>query len=177
MTPPQSFIAVTSLRSQDHDHLAAFETGLALDLRDGLGIGFDTLQNGHAELRVRHLAAPEAKRNLDLVTLFEESLYGAHLHVVVVIINAGTHFDLFQLDDFLVLSSLGSFLLFLEFELAEIKDLADRRLRVGRDLNEIQSGLFGTGKGIEFCNNADILTGLINETDFPGPDLIVDAGP
>jgi hypothetical protein len=93
------------------------------------------------------------------------------------IINAGAHFDLFQLDDFLIFASLGGFLLFLEFELAEIKDLADRRLCVGRDLNEIESGLLGTGKGIEFCNNADILAGLINETHFPGPDLIVDAGP
>ena len=77
----------------------------------------------HAELLVRHLAAAEAQRHLDLVAFLEEPADGAHLHVVVVIVDAGPHLDLFDLDDLLVLARLGGLLLLLVFVLAVIEDL------------------------------------------------------
>jgi hypothetical protein len=47
-----------------------------------------------------------------------------------VIVDAGAHLDLFDLDDLLMLAGLGGLLLLLIFVFAEIEDLADRRLGV-----------------------------------------------
>jgi hypothetical protein len=49
-----------SARGQDHDHLAAFEARLRLDLGDRPGIGLHPVQELEAKLLVRHFAAAEA---------------------------------------------------------------------------------------------------------------------
>ena len=107
----------------------------------------------------------------------KKRLIGAHLHVVVVIVDAGTHLDLFDLDDLLMLAGLGRLLLLLILVFAEVEDLADRRLGVGRDLDEIESRLYGPGQGIDFGHDADVLSRLVNQSYFAGPDCVVDPGP
>ena len=56
------------------------------------------------------------------------------------VVDAGPQLDFLDLDDFLLLSGLVFLFLGLEFELAEIQDLADRRIGVGGDLDEVQAG-------------------------------------
>ena len=114
--------------------------GSDFDLGDRLGVGLDALQHLPAELLVRHLAAAEAQRDLDLVAFLEEALDGAHLHVVVVIVDARAHLDLFDLDDLLLLARLGGLLLLLVFVFAVVEDLGDRRIGVGRDLDQVEPG-------------------------------------
>jgi hypothetical protein len=60
-----------------------------------------------------------------------------------VAVDVRAHLDLLDLDDLLVLARLGRFLLVGVFQLAEIEDLDDRRLRVWRDFDEVQARLFG----------------------------------
>ena len=66
---------------------------------------------------MRHLAAAEAQRHLDLVAFLEEALHRAHFHIVVVIVDHGPIFQLLDLHDLLLLARLGGFLLFLIFVL------------------------------------------------------------
>jgi hypothetical protein len=58
-------------------------------------------------------------------------------------VDVGAHLDLLDLDDLLLLAGFALLLLFLEFELPVIEDLADRRVGVGRDLHKIQPSLGG----------------------------------
>ena len=61
---------------------------LGLDLGDRRGLGLHPLQQLEADVLVRHLAAAEAQRHLDLVALVEEAAHRAHLDFVVVVVDA-----------------------------------------------------------------------------------------
>ncbi len=74
--------------------------------------------------------------------------------VVVVVVDAGTELDLLDLDDLLLLAGLGGLLLLVEVELAVIEDLADRRIGVRGDLDEIESGVFGQLERVREGDNA-----------------------
>ena len=99
----------------------------------------DAFQHLDADLLVRHLAAAEAQGHLDLVALLDERLHGAHLHLIVVLIDVRADLDLLDLDDFLLLLGLVLLLLLFVFELAEVEDLDHRRLGVGADLQQIEA--------------------------------------
>src|SRR5580700_9128845 len=61
-------------RRQNHHHLPAFEAGLLLDLGDLRSIALDPIEQFIAEFLVRHFAAAEPQRHLDLVAFLEEAL-------------------------------------------------------------------------------------------------------
>jgi hypothetical protein len=90
-------------------------------------------------------------------------------------IDVGAHLDLLDLDDLLVLARLGSLLLVGVFQFAEIEDLDDGRLRVGRNLNEIQACLFGGQKRIVDGNIAAVVAVGIDKLDPGNPDIRVGA--
>src|SRR5216683_1029467 len=62
--------------------------------------------------------------------------------------KARAELDLLDLDDLLLLARLVAALLLLVFELAEIEDLDHRRVGVGSDLDEIETGLQGALQGL-----------------------------
>src|SRR6516162_4394235 len=72
--PAKPLSGVRLPRRQHHHHLAALEAGLLLDLGDFRGITLDSVEELIAELLVRHLAAAEPQRHLDLVAFLEEAL-------------------------------------------------------------------------------------------------------
>ncbi len=123
-----------------------------------------------------HLSAAKTQRDFDLVAFFEKSANGAHFHVVIVIVDARTHLDFFELNDLLIFASFGGFLLLLKFELAEVEDLAHRRLSVRRDLYEVEPDLFGAGECVKLGNHSDVLTRLVDQADFAGADLVINFG-
>ena len=92
------------------------------------------------------------------------------------IVDVRTHLDLFDLDDLLLLARLGRLLLRLVLVLAEIQDLADRRLGVGRDLDQIEAGLGGALACVVDGDHADIVAGGVDELDVWSVDALVDAG-
>src|SRR5262245_51898842 len=126
---------------QHHDHLTSLETGIHLDLGDLFGIAFEAIEQPDAEFLVRHFATAEAQRHLDLVAFTEEANHRAHLHVVVVIVDHRTEFDFLDFDDLLLLARFRLLLLFLKFVLAKIKQLADWRLGIRRNLDEVEACL------------------------------------
>src|SRR5208282_5511609 len=167
--------AGVSPRRQNHHHLAALEARLLLDLGDLCGIAFDAVEQLIAELLVRHFAAAEAQRHLDLVAFPEKALHRAHLHVVIVIVDHRPQLDLLDLDDLLLLARLGGFLLRLIFVFAVIQDLADRRDRIRRDLHKIEPGLLRHGDSSADLSDALVGAIFVDELDLADADLLVNA--
>ena len=82
--------------------------------------------------------------------------------------------DLLDLDDLLLLAGLGGLLLLLELELPVVEDLAHRRLGIGRDLDEVEIGLFGHHHRLADRHDADILAGGIDQAHFARVNAVVD---
>ena len=97
----------------------------------------------HADILVGHLTAAETQRDLYLVALVDERLHGAQLHLVIVLVDVRTNLDLFNLDDALFLLRLVLLLLLLIFELAEVENLADRRVGVRADFEQVKADGIG----------------------------------
>src|SRR5579862_2594551 len=150
---------------------------MLLDLGDRIEIAFDAHQHIHAELLVRQLAAAEAHRDLHLVAFIDEVLHAAHLHVVIVIVDAGAQLDFLDLDHLLLLARLVLALLLLVFVFAEIEDFADRRIGRGGDFDEIEPGFDGAGDSVVAWDDADHLSALVDETNALREDFVIDAGP
>src|SRR6266436_6710646 len=161
--PERSPSAQILSRRQHHDHLPALELGRLLDLGQTHHIVAHAVQQLGAELLMRHFAAAEPQRHLDLVAFLEEAPDGPHLHVVIVIVDHLPELDFLDLDDFLLLARLGSLLLLLVLELAVVENLAHRRGHVGSDLDEVERSLLG---GLE-CrldrNNSAVYSVLIDQ--------------
>src|SRR5579863_3088923 len=162
-------------RRQDHNHLAAFEAWLLLDLGEFGGVGLDPVEELIAELLMRHFTAAKPQSHLDLIAFFEESLHRAHFHVIIVIVDHRTEFDLLDLDDLLLLARLGGLLLRLIFVFAEVENLADRGDRIRRDLHQIEPGLLRHGYGGADFRDALVGAVFIDELDLANADLLVDA--
>jgi hypothetical protein len=165
-----------SLWADHHHHLAAFQARHGFHLAGIADIGSDPVQKLKTKLLVRHFTATEAKRDFDLVALFEELQHRAHLHVVIMGIGSGTELDFLDLDDLLFLAGFGFALLGFVFELAEIHDLADRRLGVRRNLDQIETGFFGHCHCAGGGHHTDIFAISPDETDFRGTDAFIDTG-
>ena len=125
---------------------------------------------------MRHFTATEAQRDFDLVAFSKETFDRAHLHIVIVIINARAHLDLFDFDDLLMFARFGGLLLLLVFKFTIIKNFAHRRRGVWRDLDEIHTDTYGALKRCRDERHTNIGAGFINQSTFFGPDHIVEPG-
>ena len=141
-----------------------------------LGVLGHPFQQFTAQILVRHFTATEPQGDLDLVAVFQKLEDVAHLDVIVVGIGVGAELDLFDLDDLLLFAGLGLALLGFVFELAEIHDLAHRRVGVWRDFNQIKPGFLGHHQGAGRRNYADVFTFGADQADFTGSNAFVDAG-
>src|SRR5262249_37756657 len=101
------------LATQNGVHLVAFESGHRLGDGDLRQCADQPLEDAAPDFRMRHLAAAEENRRLDLVTVLEEALDVLLLELVVVFVHLGAELDLFDFDDLLVLPGLARPLLFL----------------------------------------------------------------
>lgn len=164
-----------SARRQHHDHLPALELGLLLDLGEFPHVGLEPVQKLGAEFLVGHLTPAEAQRHLDLVAFLEEAQHRTHLHVVVVVVDHGPEFDFLDLDHLLALAGLGRLLLLLILELAVIEQLADRRRRIGGDLDKIEPGLLGYDDRFRDRDGAFVGSVLVDQMNFASANLLVDA--
>lgn len=128
-----------------------------------------------AEFAMRHLAAAEAQASLDLVAIDQEPDCLILLGLVVVLVNGNGEFDFLDDDDLLLLAG-RSFALFLLVKIASIiLDAADRRNRIGRDLNQVQSPLACNLQCLEGRQDAELFAVFIDDADFAGANPVVNA--
>ncbi len=160
-----------------HDHLAAFHFGHAFDLADLFGVFRHPFQQFAAQILVRHFAATKAQGYLDLVAIAQKLDHVAHFDVIIMYIGIGAEFDFLNLDDLLLFARLAlTFLLFI-FELAEIHDLTNGRIGIGRDLDQVKPGLVGQFHAARRADNANIVSICSNKPNFGGRDASIDAWP
>jgi hypothetical protein len=88
-------------------------------------------------------------------------------------VDVGTHLDLFDLDDLLVLTCLCGLLLVGIFQLAQIEDLADGRIRIGGNFDEVEAGLLGEKQCVIYGDIAAVVAVGIDELDAGDPDIPV----
>src|SRR5690606_4181515 len=80
-----------------------------------------------------------------------------------------------DLDDLLILASLGGLFLIQIFELSEIENLRDRGIGVGGNLHQIQSRFLGDEKRFVQGKFAEVNAFGIDELDPGSPDFTVGA--
>ena len=113
-----------------------------------------------------HLSASKAQGDLYLVAVVEELEDVAHLDVIVVVIRVWPELHFFDFNDLLLLTRLSFFLLSLVLELAVVHNLTDRRVRVWRNLDQIQASLFGHFHRAGGCHNTYIFAFCANQADI-----------
>ncbi|KAF5045331.1 hypothetical protein DSECCO2_482370 [anaerobic digester metagenome] len=125
---------------------------------------------------MRHLASTEKDRDLAAVPVLDEAADVLDLGQQVVVVGVRPEFDFLDLDLGLALLGFLGLLLFLVEILAVVHDLADRRLGVGRHLDQVKTQLFGTFQGLGHAHDAQLVPVISYNPDFLGPDLLVPAG-
>src|SRR5690606_38642823 len=156
-----------------HDHLPALEPGAGLDHDVLAQVGLDPLRHLPAQLLVAHLAATEADIDLDLVAVLQEAPHLAQLDLVAALVRHRPELHFLDLDlSRLRLGHVG-LLLGLEPELAEVHDLAHRRIRVGLDLHQVEAFLLGHRKRLVARKHADHLAVAANHAHARDADFLV----
>ena len=106
------------------------------------------LQEAHEQLapdvEVDRLATAELHRDLDAVALLEEVPRAPELDLEVVLLDLRPELDLLAPVDGLLLPATA--LLLVELELAEVHELAGRRVRGSGHLDQIEPTFFGQGE-------------------------------
>ena len=129
----------------------------------------DLVKDLHAQLRADDLTPPKIHYDLCLVAVFDKAVDIPDLELKIVLVDLGSDLHLFEVYGLL----LGVLLMQLVFVFAEIKDLAYRRHRRGRNLNKIKLPLFGNVKCLADRHDAKLATVAVNDPDLLGPDLLV----
>src|SRR4029079_15763099 len=162
-------------RAEHHDHVPPAERRLLLDLPELLHVGGETLEKSPTPLRMEVLPPPEHDRDLDLRPLVEEADDMALLGLVVVVSDLRPELDLLEVDRRLVLAGELRALLLLVPPLAVVHDLRDRRVRVLRDLHEVEVLRVRELERLFRVLDPDLLPVGPDEPDPRHADLLVDS--
>jgi hypothetical protein len=92
-----------------------------------------------------------------------------------VVVDHRAELDLLNLDDLLFLAGLGLLFLLLEPVFAIVQDLADRRHGVGRNLDQIETGLRGLGQRVCDRDGSEVGTVLVDQVNLANANIFIDA--
>src|ERR1700735_2303563 len=165
-----------AVRCQHHRHVASFLLARGLDESVVGDVGAQALQQPVTQFGPRLLASTEHDRHLDFRSSFQESDHVTPFGRIVVIVDLGPQFLLFDDGLLLVLTRLALLLSRLVFELAVVHDLADRRFGVRGNFDKVEIGIRGDAKGVFDTHNAYLLPSRSDQADFRYADAFVDAG-
>lgn len=135
--------------------------------------GGELLYHFLAQFGVGLLAAPEQEVQLDPVAAFQEldSLFFPGGEVMVADVHAQA--DALHLHLFLPGLFLALLLFLLVLHLAEVDQLADRGVGLGRHLNQIQALFAGLRQGGVRGHDAELFSLFADQPDFRYADLVV----
>src|SRR6266540_1127726 len=164
-----------SLGAQHDVEHPPFHPGVVLGDRDVRHRLHHLVEHLPPQLGVRHLAPLEAHRDLRLVTFLEKASHVLQLEVEVVLLGLGPHLDFLHENRRLLLAR---FLLapgLRVLVLAEIHDAADRRIRLGRHLDEVEvAGAGGLQRFLD-RHDAELLALGADDAYLANTDAFVDA--
>ncbi len=163
-------------RSEEHEHVTAFELRSRLDRSKRFKVLSQTLEHVETLLGMSHLAATEHDGDLNACALLEESQDVTLLGLVVTHVNLGTEFHFLNFDPGLVLTSLLGLHGLLVLELAIIHDPAYRRFCVRRDFHQVKALLIGNALRIADAEQTKLRTINADQTARARGDLPVNTG-
>ena len=140
------------------------------------GLFLHPAKHRHAELAMGHFAAAEAHGDLHLVAFLEELEDLLHLGVIIVVVDVRTHLDLLDLLRLLLLALLVGLFLGLIFVAADIEELGDRRIGVGRDFDQVEADFLRLLERFAREHHAQIFAVFVDHPDLLGLDELVVAG-
>ena len=143
--------------SNNHGHLAAFHLGSLFDLCKLFNIGFNPLHELHPDFLVRHLPSAEADGDLALVPMLKETYQVAQFDLIIPFFSSRPEFYFLQLDLFLLFLGRSLGFLFLEHLFSVVHDLADHRLGVRSQLDQVQLFLCRFLEGFLQRYDADLI--------------------
>src|SRR5262245_2394750 len=164
------------LRDQHHRHAAAFHARLLLDGRDVAELVRDAVEHRLPELGMRDRAATEEDRDLHPVSVAEEVADVADLEVDVVGTRLGTDLHFLQDRRRGLLPRLLRLLLLRVPKLPVVHDPADRRVRGGCHLDEIEVALLRDAHRVLRRHDAELRAVGVDDADLARADVRVDPG-
>ncbi len=99
----------------------------------------------------------------------------ALLDAEIMVVNLEPEANFLELCIRLVTAGVTSLLSGFVLELAVIHELGNRRLGVGRNLDQVQTGFFGQSQGVFNTNDTDLFPSGSNEANLGDTDSLVDA--
>jgi hypothetical protein len=155
-------------------HPPAFHLGIALHLGNQEKLLFYLVEEQSAQIQVRHLATLESKRELHLVSLFQEIAGAVHLDFEIVIPDSN-RIDVELLEPAALGISAGLIVLFLLLiaPFAVIHDPANGRACGGSDFDQIEASFAGHSKCVRGGYNPDLFFLVVDEPDRRNADLVI----
>ena len=164
-----------ALRRERHDDVAAFLLRSEFDGAVFLHFAGKTLQQLDAANRSRLLAATQHDGDLDLVSAVQEAHNMALLDLEVMVVDLQTEANFLDFRGALVAARLTSLDLLVVLVLAVIDELGDRRLRVGRHLDEIEVRFLCQVQCDGSRDDSHLLAVRADQTHLGDANLVVNA--
>src|SRR6266700_5214442 len=161
------------IRRQDRVQRVAFLSWTKFNDSAIANIFNQPLQNPSSQAGAGHLASTEEDRGLDLVAVVQKTQYVVLLGLVVVIVHVDAEFHFLNCDRLLVLLGFAFLFLLLIQKFPIIHDAANRRLRGGRNLYQIQILFAGHLERFKGRQDSDLLTFIANDANFARPNTII----
>ena len=162
-------------RDDRHVHVATLHERLLLDRGHVLEVLGETIEHHATLLGVGHLTTAEHDRDLDAGALLEEADDVTLLGLVVAHVDLGAELHLLDLDPCLVLAGGLGLAVLLVLELAIVEHLADRGLRVRRDLDEVETLVARNAQSVAHAEQTKLRAVDANQAARAGSDLLIDA--
>jgi hypothetical protein len=163
------------MRVHEHDHRPPFEPGRLLNSPVGPKQIGKLVEKPPPNVRVRHFAPAEKHCQFDFVTRVQEPGSLPAFGFEIVIIDLRPNADFLKFDNVLVAARFTLFPALLIPELAVIHEPANRRDRIRSDFDKIEPALTGHFQRISRRNDPNLLACLVDESNFPNPDSLIDA--
>src|SRR5436309_6964577 len=167
-----SFPAVCRQWSQGHGDVATGDLRDHFYLRHAGEIVAHFFHELHTKFLMRHFAAAKLQLHTHLVSAVQEFFTVPDFRHVIVFVDVNTKLDFlqFRAGRLFVLGVFGNVV----SELSERDDFANRRIRRGRNLDQIKANALGFAQGIRQFHDAELFAcGSQNNSDFAGANPTV----
>src|SRR5262245_917019 len=164
-----------SPRPEDSEHLVPFHSWPHFNLADIRQILFQLLEDARSQFAVSHLASAKPDCRFHFVAFLQP--FAGVLHTIAVIVHVGAwaKLNFLDSDDNLLLLSLVCFLLLFVLKLSVIDDLANGRVGIWRDFNQIHSLLTRGANRFARVHDPKLLSLIANHAHLGHADPFVNS--
>jgi hypothetical protein len=162
-----------STRREDRVQRVAFLPRPKLNDAAVADIFDQALQNSASQTGPRHLASAKKDRGLDLVAFIQKTQHVVFLGLVVVIVHVDAELHFFYRDRLLMLLGLALFLFLLVQEFPVIHNAANRGLRGGGNLDQVQILFAGHLERFKRRHDSNLLAFIADHANFACPNTLI----